>query len=166
MTRKEYNKCVDETADALYSFSLKLCRHRQEAQDIVQQSYEKLWKKHENVDKKTAGAWLYTTARRTMIDSYRRKKTEAKILDIEMNSSVVEPADIALKDLLNQALNTLNHEQKQLIMLRDYEGYAYKEIADIMDLSLSQVKVYIFRARKLLRDWITMNEKKTYNVIN
>ncbi len=64
-----------------------------------------------------------------------------------------------IKDLLKQAFKTLKPEFKELILLRDYEGYTYKEIAGITGLSMSQVKVYIFRARKSLREWIKKTEK-------
>jgi RNA polymerase sigma-70 factor (ECF subfamily) len=59
-----------------------------------------------------------------------------------------------LKEVLEEALNTLPEKQKAVILLRDYEGYSYDEIAEITELSASQVKVYIFRARKALQAYI------------
>lgn len=164
MTRKEYNNCVDKTADKLYRFCLKLCKHEQDAQDLVQVSYEKLWKNRRSVEMHFAQAWLFRTARNAMIDSYRKKQTEARILDLKFPNIPEENMDTDLRDLLQKAFKTLSKEQKQLILLRDYEGYSYKEIAVIMDLSMSQVKVYIFRARKALKTWILNSEKKMYNV--
>jgi RNA polymerase sigma factor (sigma-70 family) len=59
-----------------------------------------------------------------------------------------------LKSILDQALNTLSDIQKSVILLRDYEGYNYKEIAEVTGLNLSQVKVYIFRGRQKLKNYI------------
>jgi RNA polymerase sigma-70 factor (ECF subfamily) len=59
-----------------------------------------------------------------------------------------------LKDIMDKALETLPLQQKSLVLLRDYEDYAYKDIAEITGLSESQVKVYLFRARKALKDYL------------
>ncbi|HXP48902.1 MAG TPA: RNA polymerase sigma factor, partial [Bacteroidia bacterium] len=58
------------------------------------------------------------------------------------------------KEVLNEALNKLPEIQRSVIMLRDYEGYDYNEIGEITGLNESQVKVYIFRARKFLKNYI------------
>jgi RNA polymerase sigma-70 factor (ECF subfamily) len=57
-----------------------------------------------------------------------------------------------LKQVLMQAVNELNPTQKSLVLLKDYEGYSYHEIAEIMNLSESQVKVYLHRARIILKN--------------
>jgi RNA polymerase sigma-70 factor (ECF subfamily) len=59
-----------------------------------------------------------------------------------------------LKAVLNEALDRLPEIQKTVVLLRDYEGYNYAEIAEITTLSESQVKVYIFRARQTLKEYI------------
>ena len=59
-----------------------------------------------------------------------------------------------LKEILNEALSRLPEIQKTVILLRDYEGYDYAEIGEITNLTESQVKVYIFRARTFLKNYI------------
>jgi RNA polymerase sigma-70 factor (ECF subfamily) len=61
---------------------------------------------------------------------------------------------IGLKALLDNALSQLNELQRSAILLRDYEGYSYLEIGDILDLNESQVKIQIFRGRKKLQNII------------
>jgi RNA polymerase sigma-70 factor (ECF subfamily) len=63
-----------------------------------------------------------------------------------------------MKKTLMEALNRLNETQKSLVMLKDYEGYNYEEIGQIMDLTESQVKVYLHRARLALRNYIVSPE--------
>ena len=60
---------------------------------------------------------------------------------------------------LEKALNKLPEIQKSVVLLRDYEGYSYEEIGEICGLKESQVKVYIFRARTFLKNYIGSIEK-------
>jgi len=64
----------------------------------------------------------------------------------------INQAQAELKQLLMRAVNQLNPTQKSLVLLKDYEGYSYQEIAEIMNLSDSQVKVYLHRARLILKN--------------
>jgi RNA polymerase sigma-70 factor (ECF subfamily) len=59
-----------------------------------------------------------------------------------------------LSEILNQAVQKLSETQRSVILLRDYEGYSYQEIGEITGLSEAQVKVYIFRARVFLKNYI------------
>ncbi|RLD49112.1 MAG: RNA polymerase sigma factor, partial [Bacteroidetes bacterium] len=63
-----------------------------------------------------------------------------------------------LKEVLDEALKKLNEVQRSVILLRDYEGYSYQEIGEITGLSESQVKVYIYRARVFLKNYIVSPE--------
>ncbi|MGW8317356.1 MAG: RNA polymerase sigma factor, partial [Bacteroidales bacterium] len=64
-----------------------------------------------------------------------------------------------LQEILERALENLPGDQRAVVMLRDYEGYAYREIAEITGLNESQVKVYIYRARVYLKNYIGSLEK-------
>lgn len=125
------------------------------AKDIVQETFIKLWLKVEEVNAEKVKSWLFTAAYRTMIDQIRKeKKYGADLEDIptaEMSSASDNPD---LNDLLHEALNTLPEKQKTVILLKDYEGYNYKEIGEMTNLSESQVKVYIYRGRKALQAYL------------
>ena len=155
MTVNEYNSCVDLYSDNLYRFILKHVRDKDAARDIVQDTYEKLWLKVNDTESTNAKSYMYTTAYRTMID-YTRKAKKQEGFDMEKHAGGEERnyTNPDLKAILNQALDTLPEIQKAVVLLRDYEGYEYKEIAEITDLSESQVKVYIFRARQSLKNYI------------
>ena len=64
-----------------------------------------------------------------------------------------------LSEILERAVENLPEDQKAVVMLRDYEGYSYREISEITDLSETQVKVYIYRARVFLKNYIGSMEK-------
>ena len=74
MTTEEFNQCVDDNADGLYRFILKNIRDEDEARDVVQDSFEKMWRNHEKVEGAKAKSYLFTTGHHTMIDRIRRKK--------------------------------------------------------------------------------------------
>ena len=152
MTVTEYNHCVDQYADALYRFILKHIRDKDIAKDIIQDTYEKLWRKVNDLESTNAKSYMFTTAYRTLIDHTRREKKRGELT--EANEPYVDKPVNNLKETLNQALDKLPEIQKSVILLRDYEGYDYAEIGEITGLSESQVKVYIFRARTFLKSYI------------
>lgn len=154
MTRKEYNTAVDLHADGLYRFILKSMRDADAAQDVVQDVFTKLWEKHENVQFEKAKSYLFTAGYRTMIDVFRKNKYSAQMDEIvELNHSH-EKQYSDLSEILDTALKKLPELQRSAILLRDYEGYAYNEIGEILNLNESQVKVYIFRGRKTLQQYL------------
>ncbi|MFW5978687.1 MAG: RNA polymerase sigma factor [Bacteroidia bacterium] len=154
MTVKEYNQCVEDFSDNVYRFILKNIKDEEKAKDIVQDTYEKLWVRAEEVTYRKAKSYIFTTAYHTMIDTIRK---DSKVTEInEVNN--IEPSTnkqyTGLNEILEQALNRLPDIQRSVVLLRDYEGYSYEEIGQITNLSESQVKVYIYRARLALKKFI------------
>ena len=154
MTPREYNLCVDQHADGIYRFILKNIRDTEDARDVVQDTFEKLWKTVENVAYEKAKSYLFTTAYHTMIDKIRKDKRKTAYDDSYENILSHESQYSDLKEILNEAVNKLPPVQKSVVMLRDYEGYDYREIGNITGLTESQVKVYIYRARIFLKEYI------------
>ncbi|MEI6694856.1 MAG: RNA polymerase sigma factor [Bacteroidota bacterium] len=154
MTTSEYNICVDEFADGVYRFILKNIKDEEKAKDIVQDSFIKMWDKVADISYEKARSYLFTTAYHTMIDQIRREKKQTTLDDAFLKSLTTENQYSDLKEVLNAALERLPEIQKSVILLRDYEGYSYEEIGEITDLNESQVKVYIYRARLFLKNYI------------
>ena len=154
MTKKEFNICVDKYSDGVYRFILKNIRDEEKAHDIIQDSFEKLWTNVDKIDFQKTKSYLYSTAYHRMIDIIRREKRK---LDFENERKIDYSHDEHYSDLgelLNEAIMKLTEKQRSVIMLRDYEGYSYQEISDITGLNESQVKVYIYRARVFLKNYI------------
>ncbi len=123
-----------------------------DADDIVQQTFEKVWLRIDKVDFDRVKSLLFKIAHNCVIDQYRKAKTRREHEQHFMSGTSYESKGFEAEDLLNQAFNSLRAEYKSLILLKDYEGYAYDEIAETMDMSLSKVKVYLFRARKEMQE--------------
>ncbi len=154
MTLNEYNQAVNNFSDGLYRFVLKNIRDIHKAEDIVQDSYEKLWKNVDNVNFKKVKSYLFTTAYHTMIDRIRKEKRSSFSEDLNLKEQSHENNYSDLKEILDEAIKRLPELQRLVLLLRDYEGYSYKEIGEMVKLSESQVKVYIYRARVFLKKYI------------
>lgn len=159
MTVDEFNRCVDLYADSVYRFILKNVKDKDKAKDIVQDTYEKLWLKVSETEAKNAKSYMFTTAYRTMIDYLRKDQRQGSMEEAPMIAVSHNKQYSDLKEVLNEALNKLPDIQRSVVLLRDYEGYSYTEIGQITNLSESQVKVYIFRARTFLKNYIGSIEK-------
>jgi RNA polymerase sigma factor (sigma-70 family) len=159
MTTPEYNTCVDQHADGLYRFILKNIKDEEEARDIVQDSFEKMWRNVENIEGKKAKSYLFTTGYHTMIDRIRKKNRISDYTEVTEESLFHTEQYSDLKKILDNAINLLPDIQKAVILLRDYEGYSYEEIGTITGLNESQVKVYIYRARLFLKEYLGSPEK-------
>jgi RNA polymerase sigma-70 factor (ECF subfamily) len=152
MTDKAYNECVDNFADGVYRFIVKNIRHTEDAQDIVQSAFEKLWMNREQVLPEKAKSYLFTVAYHQMIDHIRKSNKMTLTEDTDIPHHQTTQQNKELKQVLMRAVNELNPIQKSLVLLKDYEGYSYQEIGEIMNLSESQVKVYLHRARLILKN--------------
>lgn len=146
--------CVDSHSDAVYRFILHNLKDKDDARDVVQDTYEKLWMNHEGVNFEKAKSYIFTTAYRTMVDKIRRGSKMVRMEEHHQDRSMHSEQYTDLKKVLREALDTLPEIQRSVIMLRDYEGYSYQEIGDITGLNESQVKVYIYRARVALKEYI------------
>jgi RNA polymerase sigma-70 factor (ECF subfamily) len=158
MTEREYNACVSSYADNVYRFILKNLRHEEDARDVVQSAFEKLWKNRESINNETARQYLFTIAHNQMIDHLRKVKRVSLKGEFEETTRVQGQQGNDLRKVLEAALARLNETQRSLVMLKDYEGYSYEEIGKIMGLSESQVKVYLHRARIQLKNYIVKPE--------
>ncbi len=153
MTEKEYNECVTNYADNVFRFIYKNLRNEEDARDVVQSAFEKMWRTRETVEFIKSKSFLFTIAYNQMIDHIRKGKRVVLKDEFREDAKVRQP-DNSIKKVLEQALDRLNETQKSLVMLKDYEGYSYEEIGKITGLSESQVKVYLHRARVQLKEYL------------
>ena len=160
MTEKQYNECVDLYADNVYRFIVKNIRNEEDARDIVQSAFEKMWRNRESVEDQKCKSYLFTVAYNQMIDHIRKAKRVVLKEDFaeDARGSQHQPVGSHTKKMLHEALNRLNETQRSLVLLKDYEGYNYEEIGKITGLNESQVKVYLHRARLALRNYLVSPE--------
>ena len=158
MTEREYNECVSNYADNVYRFILKNLRHEEDARDVVQTAFEKMWRNREEIDAAKCKSYLFTVAYHQIIDHIRKVKRIQLKEEFDEETRVQNRASNNLKKVLETALARLSETQRSLVLLKDYEGYSYEEIGQITGLNSSQVKVYLHRARIQLKEYLVKLE--------
>jgi len=156
----KFSKMLSPYKDKMFRYAYNIVGSRFAAEDVVQEAMIKIWKKREQFDEiENKEAWCVTVTRNVAIDKVRaRKKKRASDIDEYHHISDRGPSpDVQLeqKDALERVaviLDSLPPQQKEIVTLRDIEGYTYQEIADILEVSVDQVKVNLHRARKNLRE--------------
>src|SRR5215471_19268179 len=158
MTEREYNQCVTEYADNVYRFILKNLRHEEDARDVVQTAFEKMWINRTDIDNAKCKSYLFTVAYNQMIDHLRKVKRITLKENLPEEARTYDRPFHNTRKILEEALGRLGEVQRSLVLLKDYEGYSYEEIGQIMGLNESQVKVYLHRARVQLKSYLVKPE--------
>ncbi len=161
MNRKEYNIAVKNLSDRLYAFALKFTGDEDVAKDLVQDAYERLWINIDKIEAGNAKSFLYKTVYRLCVDYSRKIKVRLRYEQENISPAHTAPENefFDTAEHLDAALATLPEIQKSVLLLRDLEGYAYDKIGEITGLNESQVKVYIYRARKAVKNYFEKLEK-------
>ena len=158
MSLQTFTNEVLPLKDKLYRFALRIVRDSQEAEDVVQDIMIKVWDKREEWQNwSNIEAMCMTMTRNLSIDRTRGK--HRKVGEIPEGFDIIETTaspeqEASSKDMVNhirKIMDQLPEKQKSVIQLRDVEGYTYQEIADLLDIPLSQVKVNVHRARLHLK---------------
>ncbi len=150
----EYNEIVGTVSDPLYRYALKLTNNVTSAKDLVQESFLKLWANRDKVEVSYARPFLYRVLFNKMVDD-KRKMKRIQTIDILPEKQDGGKLYNEEKEIIEQAFQQLDEKKKRIILLRDWSGFSYEEIAEILDINLSQVKVNLFRARKQMKSIVT-----------
>ncbi len=161
MTTVEFNNSLISLEDSLERFALSLTSNRDEAKDLLQETYVKaLTYRDKFEDFTNLKAWTYTIMKNTFINNYRKAKRENTNLDhtkdlyylnINKESQIMNPdSEFSLKEI-KKAVNSLEDEFR-IPFLMHTQGYKYKEIAEKLDLKIGTVKSRIFFTRKKLME--------------
>ena len=165
-----FHQHVYPVRDKLYRFALRITVSVHEAEDVVQEVLERVWKTapEQSAAVQNWEAWCMTMTRNRSLDRTRAQvKHRAEPLDgaAEQKTDLANPAEqTEARDLINRVRQMIRQlpEKQQLVMhLRDIEELSYEEIANVLDISLDQVKVNLHRARKAVRQQLIRSELVT-----
>ena len=155
MNTKEYNKAVKLYSGRLFRFAVKTLKSQDDANDIVQDCFMKLWENKNKIGFEKSKPWLFTTAYNGSLNKIKKQSRSQSLNGTTYDEPSVANNTYGLKELINKSLDRLPNIQKSIILLRDLEGYSYKEIGEMLKLNEPQVKVYLFRGRKTMKNQLT-----------
>jgi RNA polymerase sigma factor (sigma-70 family) len=160
---------------SMYNFGFRLTLDRDDAKDLVQDTYLKAYRFIESFQKGTnAKAWLFRILKNSFINDYRKKSKEPNKVDYQEVETYYNSEDVdrqitpdlrveALKDMMgdeiSNALNSLDVDFKTVIILCDLEGFKYEEMAKILDIPIGTVRSRLHRARNLLKEKLSSYAK-------
>ncbi|MEY4216839.1 MAG: hypothetical protein RLZZ68_1295 [Bacteroidota bacterium] len=153
MEQNVYTSIVRENQPGLLRYALNFLGSADDARDVVQDVFEKLWIHAERIEVEKAKSWLYTCAHNTMLNFIKRRNRLSYMQSVQLDSgSSVDRFTFESNEIIEKTVSMLPPLQKSILLLRDLEGYSYEEIGALLELNPSQVKVYLFRARMKVKN--------------
>lgn len=163
MDLESFQNRVLPTKNKLFRFALRFLGNEEEAKDIVQEVFIRVWNGREQMNQvQNWEAWCMRITRNLSLDRVRliqRKQTRPIEESFELKHDALSPhqsteIEQSMQNI-TQMIQALPEKQRQVIHLRDVEGYSYQEICEILELDMNQVKVNLFRARNAVREKLT-----------
>ena len=168
MNLEQFPSDILPIKNKLFRFALRIVNQVAEAEDVVQEVFIKLWNNRQQMDAvQNVEAWCFTATKNLSIDKLRSKHQRLQPLKagFDLHDQAATPFQAAagqdVFDQVKKLMQNLPEKQREIMHLRDIEGMTYQEIADALGLPLEQVKVYLFRARKAVRQGLTKLELHT-----
>ena len=160
MDLEAFQKRILPAKNKLFRFALRMLGNEDEAKDIVQEVFFRVWKGREGMDTiRNWEAWCMRITRNLSLDRIRinnRQNTLPMGEGFDVRHDALSPHDrTEMHESIQRVgvmIASLPEKQRQVIHLRDVEGYSYNEICVILDLDMNQVKVNLFRARNAVRE--------------
>ncbi|MDP1420381.1 sigma-70 family RNA polymerase sigma factor [Peribacillus simplex] len=151
--KKDFLALFQQCEQGIYRMAYIYVKNKEDALDIVQETAYRSFLKFSTLnDLKYFKTWIIKITINCAIDSLRKNKKE-----VQLNTEVVEfipnsKEDIPLSLTLQDLLDTLNEDEKSVILLKYYQGYSFSEISEILIKPLSTVKSVLYRALYKLRE--------------
>jgi RNA polymerase sigma-70 factor (ECF subfamily) len=160
MNLESFKKGILPFKNKLYRFALRLLDNEVEAQDVVQEVLIRVWNGRDQMDQvQNWEAWCMRITKNLALDRIRvnsRKHTHSLAEGFEIRNDALTPHEnTELHESMqhvSELIASLPEKQRQVIHLRDVEGYSYNEICEVLELDMNQVKVNLFRARNAVRE--------------
>ena len=164
-----FNHLMAQHERRMYAVALRMCGNREDAQDCLQEAMLRVYRAIGGFKGQSSfSTWVYRITMNTCLDELRRKKNRQNtsldnLLDMgwspadESNAPEKQAMRSELRRNLNRAIQELPEEMRSAIVLRDIRGFAYEEIADMLNVNIGTIKSRISRGREKLREKIMTN---------
>lgn len=162
MTLRSFEQHVERYQHRVFGFACYFLGDRDEAADVTQEVLIRLWNHRDEVEEDRLLGWLLRVTRNACVDALRRRQVyrTAVLPGGERLEQAFDPGALPdaiteaalFRQHLQQALATLDDPYRSIVILREIQEYSYEEISEALRLPLNTVKVYLHRARKMLRE--------------
>ena len=146
-----FNEVFHRYEKKVYVYCVRVLHDEEAAHDAFQEAFMRLYQHRLSYDGRNFMVWFFTIVRNVCLNMRRNKKQTVPFETSTANTASDRHPDIALHQEVASALAKLPPDYREAIVLYEYDGYAYKEIAEITGASIATVKIRIYRARKMLR---------------
>ena len=159
--RQAFQSLYQATSAKLFGIILRICRDRQISEDVLQETFLKIWRRAESYDRALGEpiSWMSVIARRTAIDSLRQRSEPRAVSatdEYDPLDFIADPAsegpDGADLAALRKCLGNLEDEQRSCVLLAYYEGFSREELGEKFGRPVGTIKTWLFRGLALLRD--------------
>lgn len=163
---------MDHHRQRIYSFARYSLRSVDDAEDVTQDVFIKLWQHWRKIDHGKLGAWLMRVAHNAVVDHVRKQRFNRdhvdQFADVEQESTELDASMEVDQEMLDQriqqVIQQLDDPFRSIIILRDIQGQSYADIQETLNMNESQVKVYLHRGRRKLRE--NTHLRKMYEILS
>ena len=152
---KTYRQWIEAHQDQVWSLALYLLRNRADAEDVIQEAFIRLWQQRDSMHTEKVGPWMKRVTRNLCLDKLRGRKEEVEPSEsqlIDESGPEARLSSMGTAGRLRELVAALPEPYRSLVVLRDIQQHSYQEVAEVTGLSQPQVKTYLHRARKQLRE--------------
>jgi RNA polymerase sigma-70 factor (ECF subfamily) len=155
-----YEQVVKRHQDRVFSYACYALGSREEAEDVTQDVFIRLWDHWSELNQEAVTGWIIRVARNACLDKLRQRQTRTALLNehsheveqYEEPDRTLGEDNGELKRQIENAIRELEEPYRSIVILREIDELAYDEIASALTMPLNTVKVYLHRARKMLRE--------------
>jgi len=177
-------ECLEQL-DALYGAALRMTRNREDAEDLVQETYLKAVRGRDRFrEDASCKAWLFRILTNAYIDRYRRAQRQPRAVELDeegatglyddaLDDGLSDPSDpdadtadlewflsLSMSDPVKAAIDGLPDPFRELVVLRDLEGFSYRECANLLGIPVGTVMSRLHRGRRLLREALAAHARR------
>ena len=168
MNLQEFQKTVYPLKNKLFRFAKRMLDQTEEAEDVVQEAFIKLWNRRDKLDDyRSVEALAMIMTKNLCLDRIKAKRYPVENMENHRQflENMPEETKVDHSDLIrgiHQAIKLLPEQQQIIVHLRDIEGYEFEQIAEIVDMNENAIRVALSRARKRIRELLTKTKVYEY----
>jgi RNA polymerase sigma factor (sigma-70 family) len=160
MTRDQFDYIIHENYRKLYYIAFRILNNRQEAEDVVQEVFLKMWSMGDKLDDyRDTGALAHTMTKNCCLDMLRKWKHTADVdpgKDTPVSGSSPSPYDqlviSEMGGILSKIIGTLPTVYQKIVKMRDIDGMSFEEISAVTEININNLRVNLSRARSIIRE--------------